>query len=141
MNVLQSGHTPATAEKSDWPVLLTVDEAAALLRTTRRAMYAMVERRQLPGVVRIRRRVLFRTEALLDWVDRKSAPSPKGLGGPEVRAIAEGVIGDEREHQSASAGRVGRGHSGPAGHWGSASRTAKAERELLEDDGERVGRA
>lgn len=77
MNVLQSGHTPATAEKSDWPVLLTVDEAAALLRTTRRAMYAMVERRQLPGVVRIRRRVLFRTEALLDWVDQKSAPLPK----------------------------------------------------------------
>jgi hypothetical protein len=35
----------------------------------------MVERRQLPGVVRIRRRVLFRTEALLDWVHQKSAPS------------------------------------------------------------------
>jgi predicted DNA-binding transcriptional regulator AlpA len=40
-------------------------------------MYAMVERRQLPGVVRIRRRVLFRTAALLDWVDQKSAPLPK----------------------------------------------------------------
>lgn len=31
--------------------------------------------RQLPGVVRIRRRVLFRTEALLNWVHQKSAPS------------------------------------------------------------------
>jgi excisionase family DNA binding protein len=41
------------------PVLLTVDDAADLLRTTRRAVYAMVERRQLPGVVRLRRRVLF----------------------------------------------------------------------------------
>lgn len=59
------------------PLLLTIDEAAELLRTTRKAMYAMVERRQLPGVVRIRRRVLFRTAALLDWVDRKSAPLPK----------------------------------------------------------------
>ena len=77
MNVLQWGDTHATSERDSWPVLLTVDEAAALLRTTRRAMYAMVERRQLPGVVRIRRRVLFRTEALLDWVDQKSAPLPK----------------------------------------------------------------
>ena len=34
----------------------------------------MVERRQIPGVIRIRRRVLFRTRALLDWVDQKSAP-------------------------------------------------------------------
>jgi excisionase family DNA binding protein len=58
-----------------WPVLLTVPEAAHLLRTTPRGVYAMVERRQLPGVVRIRRRVLFRTEALLDWVHQKSAPS------------------------------------------------------------------
>lgn len=62
---------------AEHPLLLTVDEAASLLRTTRRAMYAMVERRQLPGVVRIRRRVLFRTAALLDWVDQKSAPLPK----------------------------------------------------------------
>ena len=77
MNVLQSGHTHATSENTSWPVLLTVVEAAALLRTTRRAVYAMVERRQLPGVVRIRRRVLFRAAALLDWVDQKSAPWPK----------------------------------------------------------------
>lgn len=77
MNVPSIARSRVATEKSDWPVLLTVDEAAALLRTTRRGMYAMVERRQLPGVVRIRRRVLFRTEALLDWVDQKSAPLPK----------------------------------------------------------------
>jgi excisionase family DNA binding protein len=59
------------------PMLLTVDEAAALLRTTRRAMYAMVERRQIPGVIRIRRRVLFRAADLLDWLDQKCAPLPK----------------------------------------------------------------
>jgi excisionase family DNA binding protein len=58
-------------------MLLTVDEAAALLRTTRRAMYAMVERRQIPGVIRIRRRVLFRASDLLHWLDQKCASSPK----------------------------------------------------------------
>lgn len=57
------------------PVLLTVDDVAQLLRTTNRAIYAMVERQQLPGVVRIGRRVLFRTADLLDWLYQKSAPS------------------------------------------------------------------
>ena len=57
------------------PILLTVDEAADLLRTTRRAIYAMIARRQLPGVVRVRRRVLLRSEALLHWLEQKSAPS------------------------------------------------------------------
>ena len=56
------------------PMLLTIDETADLLRTTRRAVYAMVERRQLPGVVRVRRRVLVRSQELLDWLDQKSAP-------------------------------------------------------------------
>jgi excisionase family DNA binding protein len=57
------------------PVLLTVDDAAELLRTTRRAVYAMIECRQLPGVVRIGRRVLLRADDLLHWLDQKSAPS------------------------------------------------------------------
>ena len=59
------------------PVLLTVDEAAELLRTTRRAIYAMIERRHLPGVIRVRRRVLLRADDLLDWLDQKRAPLPK----------------------------------------------------------------
>jgi len=59
------------------PVLLTVDEAAELLRTTRRAIYVMIERRQLPGVIRIRRRVLLRADDLLHWLDQKRAPSLK----------------------------------------------------------------
>jgi hypothetical protein len=37
------------------PMLLTVDDVADLLRTARRAVYAMIERRQLPGIVRISR--------------------------------------------------------------------------------------
>ena len=59
------------------PILLTVDEAAELLRTSRRAIYMMLERRQLPDVTRIGRRVLFRSADLLDWLDQKRAPSPK----------------------------------------------------------------
>ena len=37
----------------------------------------MIGRRQLPGVIRIRRRVLFRADDLLHWLDQKRAPSPE----------------------------------------------------------------
>ena len=56
--------TPA----ADRTVLLTPDEVAALLRTTRKAVYAMIERGQLPGVVRIGRRVLVLEADLLQWL-------------------------------------------------------------------------
>jgi len=59
-------------------VLLTPVEVADLLRTTRKAIYSMVERSQLPGVVRIGRRVLVREDALLDWLRQKSTPSLEG---------------------------------------------------------------
>ena len=55
--------------------LLTIDEVGTLLRTSRKAIYAMVERRQLPGVVRIGRRLLVREDALLHWLGQKSTPS------------------------------------------------------------------
>ena len=71
------GRTSHGRSRSSLPILLTVDEAASLLRTTRRAIYAMIERRQLPGVIRIRRRVLFRADDLLHWLDQKRAPSPE----------------------------------------------------------------
>ena len=59
------------------PLLLTVDDVATLLRTTRPAVYAMVARRQLPGVTRLGRRVLFRSDDLLRWCDQNRASSPK----------------------------------------------------------------
>jgi len=40
------------------------------------AIYAMIERGQLPGVARIGRRVLVRSDALLRWINQKSTPSP-----------------------------------------------------------------
>lgn len=48
---------------------------AHVLRTSRKAIYTMVERRQLPGIVRLGRRVLVRQDALLDWLRQKSTPS------------------------------------------------------------------
>ena len=59
------------------PIYLTPDEAASLLRTSRKAIYVMIERQQLPGVTRIGRRVLIRTELLLSWLDQQDAPSLK----------------------------------------------------------------
>jgi excisionase family DNA binding protein len=54
------------------PALLTPTEVAASLRTSRKAIYAMIERGQLPGIVRIGRRVLVREDSLLDWLGQKS---------------------------------------------------------------------
>jgi excisionase family DNA binding protein len=59
------------------PVLLTAEEVAQLLRTSRKAVYQLAERAQLPGVTRIGRRLLVRSDDLLDWLRQKSAPSPK----------------------------------------------------------------
>jgi excisionase family DNA binding protein len=59
------------------PPLLTVKEVAEILRTTPKAIYTMVDRRQLPGVRRIRRRVLVVRAELLHWLDHTCAPSPQ----------------------------------------------------------------
>ena len=56
--------------------LLTADEVAALLRTSRKAIYAMAERGLLPGVVRIGRRLLVRRDDLVNWLREGRAPSP-----------------------------------------------------------------
>lgn len=58
------------------PDLLTPDEVAALLRTTRKAVYAMIARGQLPGIVRLGRRVLFDRHELLQWLAERRALSP-----------------------------------------------------------------
>ena len=57
---------------------MTVDEAASLLRTSPKAIYAMAARGYLPGIVRLGRRLLFREDALVDWLRQKSTPSLEG---------------------------------------------------------------
>jgi excisionase family DNA binding protein len=66
--------SPAVPE----PLLLTIDEVAVLLRTTRKAVYAMAERAQIPGVTRIGLRLLIRRDDLLSWLDERRAASPGG---------------------------------------------------------------
>ena len=55
------------------PYLLTPPEAARLLRTTVGAIYARVERGQMPGVVRQGRRVLFHRDAVRRVLDREGS--------------------------------------------------------------------
>jgi excisionase family DNA binding protein len=69
--------SPGMSTPESLPLLLTVSETAALLRTTRKAVYAMIERGLLPGVTRIGRRVLVRSGDLLEFLDHNRAPSPQ----------------------------------------------------------------
>ena len=59
------------------PLLLTAEDAATLLRTTRKAIYTMVDRDQIPGATRIGRRLLFRREEVIQWLDESRASSLK----------------------------------------------------------------
>jgi excisionase family DNA binding protein len=62
--------------QGEWPPLLTASEVAMVLRTSRKAIYAMAERAQLPGVTRIGRRLLVRRDDLLSWLDERRAAAP-----------------------------------------------------------------
>jgi excisionase family DNA binding protein len=59
------------------PHLLTPTEVAGLLRTSKTAIYARIERGQLPGVVRVGHRVLVRESDLLEWLTPELPPSPE----------------------------------------------------------------
>jgi excisionase family DNA binding protein len=76
--MLDSAHSHTSRQTATLPTLLTIDDVARVLRTSRGAVYAMAARGQLPGLTRIGRRVLIRADALLDWLDQKRAPSPDG---------------------------------------------------------------
>lgn len=76
--MLESSSSEPARRAQALPILLTIDDVARVLRTSRGAVYAMAARGQLPGLTRIGRRVLIRADALLDWLDQKRAPSPDG---------------------------------------------------------------
>ncbi len=66
-------------DPEELPYLLDVADVAALLRTTRKAIYAMIERGRLPGVIRLGRRRLVCRDDLLEWLHRSRASSPKEI--------------------------------------------------------------
>lgn len=60
-----------------YSTLLTIQEVAdQYLRTTPKAVRRLIERRQLPGVVRVGRRVLLRRDRLVQFLTESSVPSP-----------------------------------------------------------------
>lgn len=50
------------------PVVLTVDEAAELLRCDRKTVYTAIQRGKLPGVRKIGRAIRIHRPTLLDWL-------------------------------------------------------------------------
>lgn len=75
-------HTPpsspprtAISQRPSLPRLLTIEEVADLLRTSRKAIYTQISRGAFPGVLRLSRRLLIDSAQLLQWLDQKRAVS------------------------------------------------------------------
>ena len=70
-------YRPARLAPSSLPPILRAAEVACLLRVNRKTLYEAVQRKEVPGVIRIGRCLRFRRDALLQWLD-----SPQRSGGP-----------------------------------------------------------
>lgn len=57
--------------------LLTVRDVALLLSVTPKAVYQMVHRDEVPGIIRVGKRLRFDSRLLLEWLSRKRVMSPK----------------------------------------------------------------
>jgi len=71
---------PGAGVGADGDYLMTPDDVAVLLHTSRAAIYKMVERGQCPAhvVMRLGRKVYFHRASLLDWLDQNRASSLTG---------------------------------------------------------------
>jgi excisionase family DNA binding protein len=65
------------------PHLLTTDEVAQLLRTSRKVVYEMIRLGQLPGVIRMGRKVLVRRDRLLEFILEREEQPVSSLGGKQ----------------------------------------------------------
>lgn len=50
------------------PATLTADEVAALLGVDRKTVYGATDRGEIPGVLRVGRRILFARATVLAWL-------------------------------------------------------------------------
>ncbi len=79
MNKNRIAESTATyCDINNMPYFLTVEEVALLLRTTKKAIYSMAERGQLPGATKIGIRLLISRDNLLQWLNERRTLSPKG---------------------------------------------------------------
>ena len=67
----------ATSSSTAVSPLMTPDELASWLHCTRRAVYDRIYRGQLPGPVRVGRRLYFLRDRVLIWLREATAPSPR----------------------------------------------------------------
>lgn len=67
----------ATSSSTAVSPLMTPDELASWLHCTRRAVYDRVYRGQLPGPVRVGRRLYFLRDRVLIWLREATDPSPR----------------------------------------------------------------
>ena len=73
-----SGDTSAAERDGGAPALppvLTVDEAARLLRVNRKTLYDAVRAGEVPGVVRVGRSIRIGRDALLRWMEGNGSPA------------------------------------------------------------------
>jgi excisionase family DNA binding protein len=55
--------------------VLTVDEAARLLRVNRKTLYEAIRAGEVPGVVRLGRSIRIGRDALLRWMEGNGSPA------------------------------------------------------------------
>jgi excisionase family DNA binding protein len=75
---IEGGGSEDSRPGSALPVVLTVDEAAELLRVDRKTVYESIRRGELPGVVRLGRSIRIGRTALLEFLAGQGRVSRQG---------------------------------------------------------------
>jgi excisionase family DNA binding protein len=71
---------PGSVDLSELPVILTVDELAALLRCDRKTLYAAIGRGEIPGVRRLGNVIRIHRDAVLRWLADGQGRAPRSRG-------------------------------------------------------------